>query len=254
MRRMEGKSVVITGAARGIGKATAKLLLSEGAKVVMADINRDGLCATAKELAEFGDAVFPFVCDVSKREDNEKMLEIAAETFGKLDVLVNNAAVIDDLSPVGELKDEIYERVMAVNVYGPVCSMRKAVQIFKEQKTKGTIINIATVGAIRASGGTIYSASKAALLSLTRNTAYMYQSDGIRCNAILPGGMAMEPGQTGYYAPNMKAFEKVKPFVELLPNPVENRDVAEAVLFLAGDAAKSINGIELVVDCGWTTL
>ena len=129
-----------------------------------------------------------FQGDVSKKEDNEKMIELAVQHFGKLDVLVNNAGIMDDMSGIGDATDEKYEQVMKVNVYGPMCAMRKAVSVFKEQG-HGNIINVASVGGMRTAAGAIYCASKAALLAMTRNTAFMYIPDHIRCNAIAPGGI-----------------------------------------------------------------
>lgn len=106
------------------------------------------------------------------------MIDFALEKFGKLDVLINNAGIMDDMSPIGDATNEKYEKVMAVNMFGPFCAMRKAVNVFLEQGNGGSIVNVASLGGMRTCAGAIYCASKAAVISMTKNTAYMYMKDG----------------------------------------------------------------------------
>ena len=131
--RLKEKSIVVTGASSGMGKAIVERFVKEGALVVAVARRKERLDALKESLAQEKGQVLVFQGDVSKKEDNEKMIELAVQHFGKLDVLVNNAGIMDDMSGIGDATDEKYEQVMKVNVYGPMCAMRKAVSVFKEQ-------------------------------------------------------------------------------------------------------------------------
>ena len=183
-------------------------------------------------------AVYPG--DISLRETNEGMIDFAVEKFGRLDVLVNNAGIMDDMSAAGEK----YERVMAVNLYGPLCAMRKAVQVFLAQETGGKIVNVASVGGYR------ICASKAALVSLTKNTAYMYRDKNIVCNGIAPGGVSTEIASS-MGMPDMFGYGQIKPVLAVSPAPTVPENIANAALFLSEDATAYINGVIIPVDGGW---
>ena len=168
----------------------------------------------------------------------------------KLDCLINNAGVMDDMSGIGDIKNEKIDQVFSVNVYGPMYSMRKAVQTFLAQGGGGNIINIASLGAMRTCAGAVYAASKAAVVSLTKNTAFMYMPDGIRCNAIAPGGIATEIA-TSMGMPNMSGYGRVQKVLAAAPAPGSAENIANAALFLASDDSAYVNGDVLVVDGGW---
>ena len=131
--KLKGKSIVVTGASSGMGRSIVELFVKEGANVVAVARRKERLDELQKSLKSAAGIVIPFVGDVSKKEDNEAMIDLAIKEFGQFDILVNNAGIMDDMSGVGNLTDATYERVMSVNVYGPMCAMRKAVQVFKDQ-------------------------------------------------------------------------------------------------------------------------
>ena len=248
--KLQGKNVVVTGASSGMGHAIVELFVREGANVVAVARRKERLEALAASLAGEAGKVVVLAGDVGRREDNEAMIDRAVAEFGSLDILVNNAGVMDDMSPVGDVTDERYEQVMKVNVYGPMCAMRKAVQVFKAQGKGGNIVNIASLGALRSCAGAAYCASKAALVSMTRNTAFMYQPDGIRCNAIAPGGIQTEiAGSMG--RPNMAGYGRVQKVLACAPAPGLASDIAAAALYLASDDSAYVDGDVLIVDGGW---
>lgn len=250
MGKLTGKVAVVTGASSGMGKSIVELFVNEGANVVAVARRKERLDELTASLADAEGKVIAFVGDVSSKDVNEQMIDLAVSEFGTLDILVNNAGIMDDMSPIGDATDEKYEQVMSVNVYGPMAAMRKAVNVFKANDIKGNIVNIASVGGIRTCAGAIYCASKAALISMTKNTAFMYIPDGIRCNAIAPGGITSEIA-TSMGTPNMAGYQRIQNVLSCSPAPGSTEEIAAATLFLASDDASYINGVVLPVDGGW---
>lgn len=248
--QLENKSVVVTGASSGMGAEIVRVFVNQGANVIAVARRAERLASLVESLKDAPGKVVAFAGDVSKREDAEGMIDAAIKNFGKLDVLVNNAGVMDDMAPMAQASDEKYEYVMAVNVYGPMAAMRKACQAFLEQGKGGNIINVSSVGSMHQAAGPIYCASKAALNAMSRNTAFMYQKDGIRCNVIAPGGIKTEIS-SAMGMPNMEGYGKLQGVLQLSPPQGESSDIANAALFLASDASAYVNGVILPVDGGW---
>ncbi len=248
--RLENKTVVVTGASSGMGKAIVELFVKEGANVVAVARRKERLEALADSLKDEAGKVLIMAGDISSRETNEAMIKLAVKEFGTLDVLVNNAGVMDDMSGIANATDEMYHKVMNINVYGPMCAMRAATNQFLAEGKAGNIINVASIGAMRAAAGPIYGASKAALVAMSKNTAFMYMKEKIRCNVIAPGGIKTEIG-AAMGMPNMDGYARIQATLASAPEQGEAMDIANAALFLASDESKYVSGDVLVVDGGW---
>ena len=248
--RLENKVVVVTGASSGMGKVIVEEFAKEGANVVAVARRMERLEELAESLKDAPGKVAIYAGDISSREVNDGMIDFAVEQFGHLDVLINNAGIMDDMSPIGDVTDEMYEKVMKVNVYGPMAAMRKATQVFLEQGNGGNIINVASIGAFKTAAGAIYGASKSALVQMSKNTAYMYMPQNIRCNVIAPGPFITEISNS-MGMPNMNGFERVKTVMCASPEPANPIEIAYAAIYLASDESKFVNGAVLNVDGGW---
>lgn len=247
--RFEGKCVVVTGASSGMGRKIALDFAKEGATVIAVARRLERLEEIAKEAEGFAGKILPYQGDISLEEVNNGMIDYAVKECGKLDVLVNNAGIMDEFTPIGELTDELYNKVMAVNLNGPIYAMRKAVQVMLEQETKGNIVNIASIGGVcGARAGVAYTASKHAIVGATKNTAYMYAGK-IRCNVVCPGGVETEVmnSQT-----NISQFGvgRIMAGLDTSIPAGKVEDISTAVLYIAGDDAKFMTGAEIVIDGG----
>lgn len=247
--KLTNKTTIITGASSGMGKAIAKLFLQEGATVIGIDIRQDRLqeVATAWANPNF----HPYVGDVTNKERMESILDEIHQNTGKIDILINNAGIMDNMEPIGELTDHTWNKILAINLTGPMILTRKAIHYMEEQG-HGNIINITSIGGIQGSrAGVAYTASKHALMGLTKNTAFMYANKGIRCNAICPGAVATDIGST-MTAPSPLGLERAMAGMSTNPRTGNPEEIAQAALFLASDEASFVNGATLVVDGGWT--
>jgi NADP-dependent 3-hydroxy acid dehydrogenase YdfG len=174
--RLQGKVAVITGAASGIGLAIATRFAAEGASVVAGDWNESRLAAAVATIERTGGTIVGVQGDIANQATAEALIERAITDFGRVDILVNNAGVMDYMQGVGELADDIWRRVLAINLDGPMFTSRRAVQQMLIQES-GTIINIASIGGLQGgAAGAAYTVSKHGLVGLTRNTAWDVRS------------------------------------------------------------------------------
>ncbi len=253
MKKLENKIAIITGAGSGMGRATAKLFASEGSKVVAADIKPQGLDSLVQEVTQAGGFITTVIADMSKTADIDKLFNAAIEHYETVDILVNNAGIMDDFSPAGEVDENMLQKVIDINLTGPVKAIKRAINIMLP-KGKGCIINIASIGGLAgARAGVAYTASKFGLIGVTKNTAFLYAKKGIRCNAIAPGGVETNIGEGEFMKKmNIGAFEIIQPGMALNPKMGKPEDIANAVLYLASEEAGFVNGAVLTVDGGWT--
>ncbi|WP_226665268.1 SDR family oxidoreductase [Metabacillus litoralis] len=249
--RLENKVSIITGAASGMGKAIAILYAKEGAKVVVSDINLEAANNTVEEIKSNGGEAIAVMANVAKEEDIQNLVDTAVETYGTLDILVNNAGIMDNFEPAGDIEDDKWERVFAINTTSVMRATRKALPIFIEKKN-GVIINIASAGGLQgARAGAAYTASKHAVVGFTKNTGFMYAKKGIRCNAIAPGAVEtnISSSMTGV---NSFGMERIQPGLAINPRLGKPEDIATIALFLATDESSFVNGTVITGDAGWT--
>jgi len=250
--RLDGKVVVITGAGSGMGRAMALRFAKEGATIVGTDIASDRIEEVGREVADAGGVMTPLVTDVSKREDAEKMVRTAIENHGALDVLVNNAGIMDQFQGVATIDDDTWQRVIAVNLHGPMYAMRVAVPFMKEHGG-GSIVNVASAAGVGGgAAGAAYTASKHGLVGLTRNTAFTYAPMGVRCNAILAGGVETNiQDSIDMSKADQEALQQLGTWHASMPATLKAEDIANLALFLASDESVRISGALIAADAGW---
>lgn len=249
--RLENKVIVVTGASAGMGEAIVTRFAQEGAKVVAVARRAERLEGLINGLKDAPGTVIACSGDIGDQSTSEKMVDMAVKEFGRLDVLVNCAGIMDDNTAVGDVSDDMLYQLFRTNTYGPIYAMRKAVRTFLTQGDGGNIINVTSVGAAHQTAGVAYCASKGALASATKNTAFMYIEEGIRCNAIAPGGVVTEIPLVMPAADEF-GFGRTSSLLTHAPELGMPEDIAEAALFLASDESKFVNGTVLTCDGGWT--
>jgi NAD(P)-dependent dehydrogenase (short-subunit alcohol dehydrogenase family) len=235
-----------------MGLAMAKRFTAEGASVVAGDWNAQRLDDAVAAIRADGGAIVGSQGNIADQATAEGLVELALSTYGRLDVLCNNAGVMDYMQGVGELSDDIWRRVLGINLDGPMFTSRRAVKHMLGHGG-GSIVNIAsTAGLHGGAAGAAYTASKHALVGLTRNTAWMYAKQGIRCNAICPGATitniaeSMPPDRM-----DPVGSARAGQFAALAPAYLDPSDIASLALFLASDESRHINGAIIPADGGW---
>ena len=250
--KLNGKIAVITGAGSGMGRETALLFAKEGAKVVLGDWNENTLKETVKMIQDAGGEVKGLKGNVAVQAEAEALVDLAVSAYGRVDILVNNAGVMDNNQGAGEVSNEMWDRVMGVNINGPFYLTRRAIQNMTKNHS-GVIVNIASVAAVSgAAAGVAYTTSKHALIGLTKNTAWRYVHEGVRCNAIAAG--AVETNITSSIdmtKMDPAGSQRAQVFYGLIPAQLKAIDIANLVLFLSSDESRYINGTVIPADGGW---
>lgn len=249
--KLDGKVALVTGASSGMGRAISLLFAKEGATVVAVARRKEKLDELVAQASDLSGRIVAFQGDISEKQVNEEMIDFAVSEFGKLDILVNNAGVMDEMMPIAEASDEIWDKVIGVNLTGPFFSSRKAVNQMLEQGG-GNIVNIASIGGLQGSrAGVSYTASKFGLIGMTKNIGFMYANKGIRCNAICPGGVETEIG-VGIKNPSQFGIERAMSGSNSNPRSGSAEEIAAIALFLVSDDSSFVNGTTITADAGWT--
>lgn len=249
--RLGGKVAVVTGSASGMGKAIAELFAKEGASVVLSDLNIEGAEAVAAGIKSAGGNAIAIKTNVADLNDIHALIDTAVNELGTLDILVNNAGVMDNMAPVGDVDDETWDLIFDINTKSVMRAIRKVIPIFLD-KGNGVIINTASTGGFSgAHAGAAYTASKHAVVGITKNTGFMYAQKGIRCNAIAPGATATNITSTIH---NLNEFgaSRTKVTQGVIPRVGQAEEIAKIALFLASDESSFVNGAVIAADAGWT--
>ena len=244
--------MLITGAGSGIGESTSKLFAKEGATVVLVARRENTLQRVQREIEQEGGRATYVAADVGTLDGCQKAVAYTIAQYGRLDVLVNNAGITDQHRSTLNTTNEIWDRVLAVNLSGVFYMCRESLK-HMERQGYGSIVNVSSIGGVFGSAGAAYSSTKAAVISLTKNIAMQYAGRGIRCNVTCPG-----PTPTAFNTPEQLAtFDQEMRQITgrhldaTLP-PTEPIDQAYAILFFACDESKGITGQALVIDNGMT--
>ncbi|PKU26114.1 SDR family NAD(P)-dependent oxidoreductase [Telmatospirillum siberiense] len=251
MARLDGKIAVVTGSGSGIGETTAKLFAREGATVVLVARREETLRRVKSEIeAEGGNAVY-VSADLSTLDGCEKAIGYTVDKFGRIDILVNNAGIADLHKSTVGTDDELWNKVVGINLNAVFYLCRSALKHMEKQGS-GNIVNVSSIGAFGLAGAA-YSSTKAAVIALTKNIAIQYAGRGIRCNSTLPGPVPTAlntPEAMQHFDPEMREITG-RHLDTSLPES-ETIDQANAILFFACDESKAITGQYLAIDNGWT--
>jgi 3-oxoacyl-[acyl-carrier protein] reductase len=260
MRRFEGKNVIVTGAGSGFGAAIAARFASEGANVLLSDINSEGVTAVASALSETSESsstsgnIETNIANVSEEKDIVGMIEQANSSFGGIDVLVNNAGYSHLNKLLWKISVEEFDAVFAVNVRGVFLGCKHVIPLMIEQGTGGAIINIASIGSIAPRPGvTPYNATKGAVLTMTKGLALEVARNQIRVNAVNPVASLTGFMETATGIPAEEMSEELKArLISTIPlgRMAQPTDIAGAVTFLASDDAAFLTGTSINVDGG----
>ena len=249
---LEGKVAIVTGAAMGMGEATAKLFAEAKAKVVVADFNEEKGRKVVEEIkAAGGEAAFVNV-DVSNSEQVQNMVKFAVDTFGKLDVAVNNAALTPDDKPADSFDEAYWDRLMAVDLKGAALCQKYELQQLKKQGNGGSIINISSVSGYRPQPDNIaYVAAKHGVVGITKVAALENGKYNIRVNSVAPGAIDT-PMLRGALEQFGLKEEDYAPQLSLLNRFGQAKEVAQATLWLASDLSSYVTGTTIHADAGYT--
>jgi len=249
MASLTSKVAIITGAGGGLGKSIAQAFIAAGAETVLVDVNQNYLSSA---VAELGDNAHGIVGDVTSDTSVQSILDETITKFGRVDVLVNNAGIMDNFAPVGDVELKTWEKVLAVNLTGPMLMSRAVVKHFLA-KEGGVILNVSSLGGLFGNrAGAAYTSSKHALIGLTKNTAAAYHKKNIRCNVICPGAMPNTNIQDAFKAGIHQENQQLAMMtMAMQPNMCDVGDMANLAAFLCSDASKTVSGAVITADGGW---
>lgn len=248
--RLKDKVALVTGASSGMGLEIARLFAGEGASVVVVARRKDRLTALVDQITASGGKAVAVAGDVTREEDVRNAVRTAVTTYGRLDIVINNAGLMDRMDPVADLDDDIWNAVIDVNLTGPMRFFRAAIPEM-EKAGGGAFVTVASVGGICGGrAGAAYTASKHGVVGLAKNVAYAYARKGIRSNVIAPGGVSTEI-LTGKDL-NEEGAKIYMAGTATNPRMGEPMEVARLALFLASDEASLVNGAVVTADAGWT--
>lgn len=242
--RFSGRTVIVTGAGSGIGRATASRVAREGGRVIAVDVSQERLDEFVAEHS--GADVVPLVADITDDAGVARIVEAAGDT---IDGLANIAGIMDDMTPVADVTDAVWQRVFRVNVDGTMKLMRAVVPAMLAQGG-GSIVNTASEAALRGSAaGVAYTASKHAVVGLTKSSAFMYGPSGVRVNAVAPGPTITNI-EASFGSP--LGADRIQTAMAVMPDPVEADALAASITFLLSDDGVNVNGVVLASDGGWS--
>ena len=251
--RLENKIAVITGASSGVGRATSLIAAKEGATVYAVARRQEKLDELAKEVESLGCSgkVIALAGDMGKAEDVARIFKQVEDESGKLDILVSNAGVMDNFEPVTNCEESELDRIFEVNVKGSFRVFKAAIPLMKDG---GSIVATSSIASIRGGkAGVAYTMSKHAINGLVRNTAAMYGNDGIRCNAVAPGGIATDILKSFDHV-DEKGMGIVQRGANIDKMVASAEEIAKNIIFLASDDSSNINGQIIVSDGGLTVI
>lgn len=251
MNRLQNKVAIVTGAASGMGEATVKLFAAEGAKVIAADINMAGLEKVVAEVKAAGGDITAVQVDIGNEDMIQNMIQTAVDTYGRLDVLMNNAARLDFHKDVNVKDMDIFEwdETMRYNLKSVMLGIKYALPVMLENGG-GSIINTASMGGqVGEMTKSAYAAAKAGVISLTRSTAVQFGKQGVRCNAIAPG-MVLPQDRIEQAPEALAALIDIYKDIKLLDRIGDPSDIANLALFLASDESSFITGQVINSDGG----
>jgi NAD(P)-dependent dehydrogenase (short-subunit alcohol dehydrogenase family) len=252
--RLDGKVCIVTGGNSGIGMKTAEVFAAEGAKLILTDVGDSNKDKVLKRIHDAGAEAIFVKGDITSAEDNANLMAQAKATFGRIDVLVNCAGVLEHgLKPIEEFTDSDYDFVTKINIKGTMSITREACKYMVEQGS-GNIVSVASISAKLGCGGAVYVATKGAVVSLTRHIALRFAGKGIRANCVCPGTVWTPMTKTSLKDERSPAAEEFYEICgkhsDLDVGICKDIDVANILLFLASDESRVITGQAIDCDCG----
>ena len=252
-RGLDGKVALVTGAASGIGRASALEFARQGARLVVADVDEDGVQETAKLVQREGPEALALRCDVAQSAQVSSMVRAAVDRFGRLDCAFNNAGIEGQVVPTEDYDEAMFDRVIAVNLRGVFLCLRHELPVMVKQGG-GAIVNTASAAGLVALGGfSAYVASKHGVVGLTKTAALEYGTKGVRVNAVCPGAVQtpMVARLASQLSVPAESLGLARP-VHALGRASDPIEIARAAVWLCSDEASFVTGIAMPVDGGWT--